>query len=157
MPLGSSAPRAPKVILDFGKSTKMASILAALFDPKITGALLVALMYYPYKVQSVIPMKVRPYITSPAFTKALKTLLVFGILRGINNRLSQFVLNNCKGNAKFIKSRELVLITGGSSGIGEIMARNFSSKGVKVVVMDLNPPKNPFRMFPLSKIVNMIN
>lgn len=124
----------------------MSVILGAPFNPKLTGALLVALLYYPHKLKSIIPTRIQPYITSPAFIRALKGLLVFGILRGANNKLSQLVLNNWKKNAKFITSQEIVLITGGSSGIGEMMARDFSAKGVKVVVMDLNPPKTPFRI-----------
>ncbi|ESZ94002.1 hypothetical protein SBOR_5614 [Sclerotinia borealis F-4128] len=122
----------------------MSKILAAPFNPKLTGALLVALLYYPHKLRSIVPTSIQPYITSPSFVRALKALLVFGVLKGVNHKLSQLVMNNWKSHAKFIKSQELVLITGGSSGIGEIMARDFSSKGVKVVVMDLNPPKNPF-------------
>ncbi|KAI9644554.1 hypothetical protein NHQ30_006575 [Ciborinia camelliae] len=144
MPLGSSAPSSLQTILNIAERTKVSVILAAPFDPKLTGVLLVALLYYPHKLQSIIPSSIQPYITSPAFLRALKAFLVFGILRGVNHKVSQLVLNNWKGNAKFIKSQELVLITGGSSGIGEMMARDFSSKGVKVVVMDLNPPKNPF-------------
>ncbi|KAF7860771.1 hypothetical protein EAF04_008289 [Stromatinia cepivora] len=122
----------------------MSTILAGPFDPKLTGALLVALLYYPHKLQAILPTNIQPHIASLAFVRTLKILLVFGILRSVNKKLSQLVLNNWKGNAKFIKSQELVLITGGSSGIGEIMARDFSCKGVKVVVMDLNPPKTPF-------------
>ncbi|KAF7896052.1 hypothetical protein EAF00_006067 [Botryotinia globosa] len=122
----------------------MSAILGAPFDPKLTGLLLVALQYYPDKLRSIIPTKIHPYIYSTAFIRALKVLLTLGIVRGINNKLSQLVLNNWKSNAKFIKSQEVVLITGGSSGIGESMTREFSSKGVKVVVMDVNPPKMPF-------------
>ncbi|TGO27711.1 hypothetical protein BPAE_0038g00570 [Botrytis paeoniae] len=122
----------------------MSAILGAPFDPKLTGPLLVALRYYPDKLRSIVPTKIQPYIYSPGFIRALKVLLVLGIVRSVNNKLSQLVLNNWKSNAKFIKSQEVVLITGGSSGIGESMAREFSSKGVKVVVMDVNPPKMPF-------------
>lgn len=125
----------------------MSAILGAPFDPKLTGLLLVALQYYPDKLRSIIPTKIQPYIYSTAFIRALKALLVLGIARSVNNKLSQLVSNNWKSNAKFIKSQEVVLITGGSSGIGESMAREFSSKGVKVVVMDVNPPKMPFREF----------
>ncbi|KAG4032092.1 hypothetical protein MFRU_007g00060 [Monilinia fructicola] len=122
----------------------MSAVLAAPFDPKITGTLFVALAYYPHKLKSILPIKIQPYITSSYFIQALKVLLVFGILRVINRKLSQLVLNNWKGHAKFVKSQELVLITGASSGIGEIIARDFSSNGVKVVAIDVNPPKNPF-------------
>ncbi|KAM0150444.1 hypothetical protein ACHAQE_008945 [Botrytis cinerea] len=122
----------------------MSAILEAPFDPKLSGALLAAFLYYPDKLRSIIPTKIQPYIGSPALIRALKVLLVLGIVRGVNNKLSRLVLNNWKRNAKFIKSQEVVLITGGSSGIGESMAREFSSKGVKVVVMDVSPPKTPF-------------
>ncbi|TGO58304.1 hypothetical protein BOTNAR_0183g00140 [Botryotinia narcissicola] len=122
----------------------MSAILGAPFDPKLTGLLLVALQYYPDKLRSIIPTKIQPYIYSTAFIRVLKVLLALGIARGVNNKLSQLVLNNWKRNAKLIKSQEVVLITGGSSGIGESMAREFSSKGVKVVVMDVNLPKMPF-------------
>lgn len=122
----------------------MSTILAAPFDSKVTGALLVALLYYPHKLRGILPTNIQPHITSPAAVRTLKILFVFGILKRLNNKLSQLVLNNWKGNAKFTKSQELVLITGGSSGMGELVARDFSSQGVKVVVMDLNPPKTPF-------------
>jgi all-trans-retinol dehydrogenase (NAD+) len=125
----------------------MSTILGASFDPKLTGALLVALVYYPERVQSILPARLRSYVISPAFVRALKTLLVFGVLRKVNRKLSQLALNGWKSDARFVKSQEVVLITGGSSGIGEIMARDFSSKGVKVVVMDINPPKHPFREY----------
>jgi all-trans-retinol dehydrogenase (NAD+) len=58
--------------------------------------------------------------------------------------ISDMALNNWKSPAKLIKSQELVLITGGSSGIGELMAKEFAAKGIKVVVLDLSPPKEPF-------------
>ncbi|KAM3074115.1 hypothetical protein ACMFMG_003064 [Clarireedia jacksonii] len=143
----TKASRISQFALFFGERTKTSEILAAPFDPKLAGALLVALLYYPEKLQSIIPARLWPYVISPAFMRALKTLLVFGVLRKANSKLSQLGLNNWKSDAKFVKSQEVVLITGGASGIGEIMARDFSSKGVKVVVMDINPPKNPFREY----------
>jgi len=66
--------------------------------------------------------------------------LVLYLVRKVNNKLSESVANNWT-TTNFIKSQELVLITGGSSGIGELMAKEFSKKGVKVVIIDVNPPK----------------
>lgn len=40
-----------------------------------------------------------------------------------------------------MNSQELVLITGGVSGIGLLMAEDFAKRGVKVVVLDKNLPK----------------
>jgi short-subunit dehydrogenase len=40
--------------------------------------------------------------------------------------------------------KETVLVTGGSNGIGEMVARKLASRGIKVVAVDLQPPKTPF-------------
>ncbi|KAH7323728.1 hypothetical protein BKA65DRAFT_407336 [Rhexocercosporidium sp. MPI-PUGE-AT-0058] len=115
-----------------------------LFDPRVTAALLIAAIYYPDKLRSILPTYFHSWISSPGFVKALTAFLGLGVVRGLNSKLSQYVSNNWKGSAKFLKSQEVVLITGGSSGIGELMAQDFAKRGVKVVVMDLRPPKNPF-------------
>ncbi|KAG4432036.1 hypothetical protein IFR05_012475 [Cadophora sp. M221] len=121
-----------------------APVRFALFDPRGTAAILLAAIYYPDKLRSILPTYFHSWLSSPAFIRALAGLLGLGVVRGLNRRLSQYVANNWKGDAKFIKSQEVVLITGGSSGIGELMAQDFAKRGVKVVVMDLRPPKNPF-------------
>lgn len=116
-------------------------------DARVTGPLLFALLYYPEKISSALPNNLTSLISSPALLSTLKISLGLSILRKINNVLSQRALNNWKASAKFIKSQEVVLITGGASGIGEGMARLFAEKGVKVVVLDLHPPKDPLREY----------
>ena len=123
-------------------------IRLAIFDPRVTGALLLAILYYPEKLQSLLPSSAYPVITSPRFIQALKALLGIGIVGAVNNKLSQSVINNWKSNAKFVKSQEIVLISGGCSGIGLLMAKEFSKLGTKVVVMDVNPPKSTLRELP---------
>ncbi|KAH7133079.1 short chain dehydrogenase/reductase [Dactylonectria estremocensis] len=39
--------------------------------------------------------------------------------------------------------KEIVLITGGSSGMGKAMVQIFAEKNIKVVLLDLNPPSGP--------------
>ena len=116
-------------------------------DPRVTGPLLLAILYYPEKLKSIVPARLFPYLTSTAFVRALRIFLGFAIIRKINSRLSQYQLNNGKGSAKFVKSQEVVLISGGSSGIGKLMAEGFAKIGVKVVTVDLNPPKEALREF----------
>ncbi|KAK0117713.1 hypothetical protein ONS95_012042 [Cadophora gregata] len=116
----------------------------SLFDPRGTAAILIAAIYYPDKLRSMLPAYFHSWIDSPGFIKTLTALLGLGVARGLNRKLSQYMANNWKGDAKFIKSQEVVLITGGASGIGELMAHDFAKRGVKVVVMDLRPPKKPF-------------
>ena len=126
----------------------MLVIIAAIklaLDARVTGPILLALLYSPERIRSALPIKLRRLVSSPALLSILKISLGFGILRRINNTLSQRALNNGTASVKFIKSQEVVLITGGASGIGECMARMFAEKGVKVVVLDLHPPKDPLR------------
>lgn len=113
-------------------------------DPKLVAPLLVAILYYPEKLRSIIPARLFRYITSPGFVRTLKIILGLGIAGSLNSQLSRYQLNNGKGAAKFVKSQELVLISGGSSGIGKMMAEDFAKLGVKVIVVDLNPPKEAF-------------
>ena len=124
-----------------------APVRFALFDPRGTAAILIAAIYYPEKLRSILPAYFYSWISSPRFIKTLTALLGLGIVRGLNRKLSQYMSNNWKSDAKFIKSQEVVLITGGSSGIGELMAHDFAKRGVKVVVKDLRPPKKSFREF----------
>jgi len=119
-----------------------APIKLAISDPRVTGAILLAVLYYPEKLQSILPDQVYPVVTSERFISGLKVLLGLGVLRTVNNKLSQYVLNNWKSNAKFVRSQEVVLVTGGCSGIGLLMATEFAKMGTKVAVMDLASPKS---------------
>jgi all-trans-retinol dehydrogenase (NAD+) len=122
-------------------------IKLATSDPRVTGVLLLAVLYYPEKLRSLLPARAYEVVTSPRFIQALKAFLGFGVVRTVNNKLSQCVVNNWKSNAKFVKSQEVVLVTGGCSGIGFLMAQEFSKLGAKVVVIDLSPPKTPLRNY----------
>jgi hypothetical protein len=117
----------------------------AISDPRVTGALLLAILYYPKTLQSILPSRAYPVVTSPGFIQALKIFLGLGVVRAVNNKLSQYVINNWKSKAKFVESQEIVLVTGGCSGIGLLMAKEFSKLGTRVVIMDISPPKTTLR------------
>lgn len=68
----------------------------------------------------------------------LKTVAVLGAIRWVNNFLGRRALNNGVSD-KYDWSKEIVLLTGGSDGIGKQIALMFASKGVKVVVLDIQP------------------
>lgn len=109
-------------------------------DFRLQIPILLALIYYPDKLKEILPDKVYPWIASAQFLRGLQVLLGLNVTRLINKKLSQYVMNNWKRDAKFINSKEIVLITGGSSGIGELVALDFAKRGVKVVSLDVNPP-----------------
>ncbi|RDW66382.1 putative estradiol 17-beta-dehydrogenase 11 [Coleophoma cylindrospora] len=115
----------------------------ALRNPIATGPLLVSILYYSDKLEKILPPAVFAIVKSAGFVHALRVFLAISIIRKLSNRLSTYVLNHGKSAARIVKSQELALITGGASGIGELMAREFASKGVRVVILDLQPPKTP--------------
>jgi all-trans-retinol dehydrogenase (NAD+) len=133
-----------------------APIRLALFDPKVTAPLLVALLYYPEKLRDLLPERLHPLISSQAVIRALSVLLGLSIVRGVNRKLGEWAANNWQKDAKFIKSQELVLLSGGTSGIGKLMAEEFARRGVRVVILDLNPPKQELRRSFPSQLTGIL-
>ncbi|KAH8651821.1 putative short-chain dehydrogenase/reductase family 16C member 6 [Tricladium varicosporioides] len=76
----------------------------------------------------------------PVARRALKTIWAFTILYHLNKFLSHVSVNGHK-TVVWDSQKELVIVTGGSSGIGSLTVRGFAEKGVKVFILDLNPPK----------------
>lgn len=79
----------------------------------------------------------------------LKACLTFQVVKRISESASELALNNWSfySDGGFGRESELVLVTGGSSGIGEAIARGFAAKGIEVVVLDLQAPVVEFRKF----------
>ncbi|KAJ5113808.1 hypothetical protein N7456_002342 [Penicillium angulare] len=81
---------------------------------------------------------------NPKSVAPLAFLLGLTLVRRLNNGLNNWALNNIGQDRQWDWRREIVLITGGSNGIGELVARKLAKKSVKVVVLDLRPPTTPF-------------
>lgn len=65
-------------------------------------------------------------------------LAILGTYYGANRLLSRLVLGGSR--KPWDAQNELVLITGGSSGMGAHMVRKFAENNTKVVFLDVNPP-----------------
>lgn len=68
--------------------------------------------------------------------KYLKLALALGLVNRVNSWLNDAVTNNWI-NDTYNWSREVVVVTGGSDGIGKIIVQLFAEKGIKVAVLDV--------------------
>ncbi|KAJ5160754.1 Dehydrogenase RED2 [Penicillium canariense] len=87
-----------------------------------------------------VPAPAQQYLRNPLTPKALAVVLALSVLRTINKSLSQWTLNNWTGSPRWNPAHELVLITGGCSGIGKEVMENLSKTGVRVIILDINEP-----------------
>lgn len=72
----------------------------------------------------------------------LKATLAVGLMYGINRLLNMSAMDEIFLNDNWDWSKEIILITGGSSGMGRLMAEEFAARKIKVVILDINPPKD---------------
>lgn len=62
------------------------------------------------------------------------------VLGRINQWYSRRTLNNGATDSSWDWSKEIVLLTGGSSGIGAAIANELALKKVKVIILDMHAP-----------------
>lgn len=75
--------------------------------------------------------------------RVLKVLWGSTVLYHLNGLFSHVALNSWKSK-KWEAEKEIVVVTGGSSGIGNLVARGFAERGCKVVILDLNEGKEGY-------------
>jgi hypothetical protein len=68
--------------------------------------------------------------------KHLKTLVALGLIRTANSWLNSAVLNNWSSDT-YIWSREVVVVTGGSDGIGKLVVLLLAEMDIKIAVLDV--------------------
>tara|TARA_R110002003_G_scaffold104_31_gene8475 strand:- start:10370 stop:10768 length:399 start_codon:yes stop_codon:yes gene_type:complete len=66
----------------------------------------------------------------------LKTLVGLGVLASVSRWLDAAVTNNWS-NDTYVWSREVVVVTGGSDGIGKVVTQLLAERGIKVAVLDV--------------------
>ena len=62
------------------------------------------------------------------------------LLHRMNSHLSMRSLNNFESDKSWDWTKEIILVTGGSNGIGANMVRRFSKLGIQVVIWDMVAP-----------------
>ncbi|GJP87941.1 hypothetical protein CBS115989_10353 [Aspergillus niger] len=86
-----------------------------------------------------LPPPVQQALLHPLVPKALAAILAFTALRQTNRAFNSLSLSNFS-TRKWDNARELVLLTGGCSGIGKQIMTELSSHGAKVIILDINEP-----------------
>lgn len=102
------------------------------FDPRKTLPLYLAALYTD---------KGREFaFQHPAVLKWLRRAVFGGLFFRAKKFLDDGVGNNWK-NDRYNWSREIVVVTGGSDGIGAKIVSMLASKGIKTVILDIQAPK----------------
>lgn len=91
-----------------------------------------------------LPPHLTSLLASPTARGLATLVLAYGVVQQFNRTLSSYVVNNWSSD-RYDWSREIVLLTGGSSGIGQAVARDLASRGIKVCVADVQEPSDPLR------------
>lgn len=101
-----------------------------------------------------LPPSLQNILLNPLAPKAFLVVLALALLRLTNRALTSWSLNNGESVGKWNADRELVLLTGGCSGIGKQMVLDLAKTGTRVVILDIQEPTFSLRMFltkPLGK------
>lgn len=78
-----------------------------------------------------------PRLSVPVWNIVPSLSLLWGIYQ-INRRLSRRALNNGV-SATFDWEKEIVLVTGGSDGIGAATVQKLAERGTTIIVLDIRP------------------
>ncbi|MCJ1294587.1 hypothetical protein MMC34_006145 [Xylographa carneopallida] len=78
-------------------------------------------------------------ITHPVALERLKICLYLGLARVVNGFLNRGVLNNWTSDS-WDWEKELVVITGGSDGIGKVLVQLFATLNARILILDIQEP-----------------
>lgn len=111
-------------------------------QPILTGPLLFTIYRYPTVVATLLPANVLKLLLSTSVLPGLSILVGIGLLRKINYSLSRLTLNNFTFDKSWGWTKEIVVITEGSSGIGAVVVRMLAEKNIRVIILDISPPQS---------------
>ncbi|KIW08428.1 uncharacterized protein PV09_01331 [Verruconis gallopava] len=130
------------------------SVLLLPFTPSFTAPLSLALAFGPSSIRDPLLGLLSNALTEANIERlivALKWLTILGIARKLNARLNRWALNNWRWttNTKaWDWEREVVVITGGCSGIGLSTVKQLLQKRLKVAIFDIQAPPKEIENHP---------
>ncbi|KAJ5730309.1 uncharacterized protein N7483_004817 [Penicillium malachiteum] len=75
----------------------------------------------------------------PHLLKALRVFASLGLLNRVSAWLDHRSANNGLSDT-YDWNKEIIVLTGGSNGIGRIVAQQLGDRGIKVAILDITPP-----------------
>jgi hypothetical protein len=93
-----------------------------------------------------LPQQVQRVILLPSVRKGLAFLAAWKTLGAINSYISYQAQNNWIRLGPWDPSKELVVLTGGCSGIGKQILEDLTKLNVKVIILDVQDPNFELRM-----------
>jgi hypothetical protein len=117
-----------------------------LLKPFITANLLILTRFLPH-LSTNIPTILLNIFFSPTSHLVLTTLLILSLILKSIYFLTDLFLNNFDFgfSSRFEHGKEIVVVTGGASGIGEAIVMELSGSVESMHVLDIQAPKIPFR------------
>lgn len=98
-----------------------------------------------------LPHQVQRFVLLPSVRKGLAFLAAWKTISALNSYISYQAQNNWVRLSPWNPSTELVVLTGGCSGIGKQILEDLTKLGVKVIILDVQDPtfelrtsRNPF-------------
>lgn len=83
---------------------------------------------------------VQRVLLNPYVQKGFAFLVALRLAKSVNRYLSKRAQNSWLRIEKWDPTRELVVLTGGCSGIGKQIMEDLSRRNVKIVILDVNEP-----------------
>ena len=124
------------------------SVRQVALNPVVTAALLWILTKGPEQLRGHFTSRIAALRDPRRYAqilKALKWCLVLGTAGVVNKQLNHIALNAGRfrsDKARWKWNQEVAVITGGCSGIGEVIVKALVSRGIRVAVLDIQqlPP-----------------
>ena len=114
-----------------------------LLQPVVTGALFLASLRAPSRYREIVNLLSKDRINPTYLSRTIVALIAAGVTYRLNNAIARRVLNNWTSDNTWNWDREIVLVTGGCSGIGEVVVRKLSERNIKVAIFDVAEPRSP--------------
>ncbi|KAF9885295.1 hypothetical protein FE257_013096 [Aspergillus nanangensis] len=117
------------------------------FTADVLGKFLQQTIFCPWKT---VPLVLLAHYTTkgrevaeqyPRLLQVVKVLAGLAVLRRVNAAANRRALNNGVSD-RYDWNREVVVLTGGSNGIGKQVALLLASRGIKVAILDIQAPQD---------------